>query len=39
VEDKNADVRKILDSHSKELQREEQIRQEECARTEFSELA
>ena len=39
VEHKNEEVRKLLDSHHKERQREEQIRQEECARTEFSELA
>lgn len=39
VANKNEDVRKLLNSHHKELQRQEEIRQEECARTEFGELA
>lgn len=39
VATKNEDVRKLLDSHHKDLQRQEEIRQEECARTEFGELA
>jgi hypothetical protein len=32
-------VRRLLEAHHKEKLREEQIRQEDCARTEFSELA
>jgi hypothetical protein len=39
VADKNEDVRRLLDHHHKEQLRDEEIRQEECARTEFGELA
>ena len=39
VEHKNSEVRKLLETHNKECERDEQIRQEECARTEFAELA
>ena len=39
VSNKNEEVRMHLDNHHKEKLREEEIRQEECARTEFGELA
>lgn len=39
VETKNEEVRRILDSHHKERIGDEQKRQEQCARTEFAELA
>ena len=39
VAHKNEEVRQLLDQHNLEQAKSEQIRQEECARTEFSELA
>jgi len=39
VETKNEEVRKQLDEHNKKTLNEEQKRQEDCARTEFGELA
>jgi hypothetical protein len=39
VETKNDEVRRNLDDHNRKIAQEEQKRQEQCARTEFSELA
>jgi hypothetical protein len=39
VETKNEEVRRNLDEHNRKIGGEEQKRQEECARTEFAELA
>lgn len=39
VETKNEEVRRNLEEHNRKLSQEEQKRQEQAARTEFSELA
>lgn len=39
METKNEEVRRQLDAHNRKALSEEQKRQEDCARTEFAELA